>query len=81
MDNLIDTVASTMYEADAPVAPWFMALPEDRKFYTGVAEVVVDTIVDYLKSKDAEFGGLSAAIEYISLSTEAARLRRMAAQP
>lgn len=79
MDTLVDQVAEVIYDGASQFVPWDKATEEDKNYYTSVAEVVVDTICTFLTEKDREFGGLSAAVNYIGLATEAARLRRLAA--
>lgn len=74
---LVSEIAELLYTEDAPYIPWDKALPEDRIYYTKVAEVILDAVVEHLVVKDEDFsGGLRAAIEYLSTESEIARLRR-----
>ena len=75
--DLVSEIAELLYSEDSPYVPWEKALPEDRIYYTKVAEVIVDAVIEHLVIKDENFaGGLRAAIEYLSDETEIARLRR-----
>lgn len=74
---LVTEIAELLYSEDSSYVPWGKALPEDRIYYTKVAEVIVDAVIEHLVVKDEDFaGGLRAAIEYLSTETEIARLRR-----
>jgi hypothetical protein len=74
---LVTEIAELLYTEDSSYVPWGKALPEDRVYYTKVAEVILDAVIERLILKDEEFsGGLRAAIEYLTTETEIARLRR-----
>lgn len=74
---LVTEIAELLYSEDSSYVPWDKALPEDRIYYTKVAEVIVDAVIEHLVIKDEDFaGGLRAAIEYLSTESEIARLRR-----
>jgi hypothetical protein len=76
--NLSNDIAEVLYIADgAQMTDWSSCLPEDRIYYESVADVVIDTVVSYLRTKDRDFvGGLRAAIDVLDLEAEAGRLRR-----
>lgn len=75
--KLVNEIAELLYGEDSSFIPWDKALPEDRVYYTKVAEVIVDAVIEHLIVKDEDFsGGLRAAIEYLSTESEIARLRR-----
>lgn len=77
MPMLVTEIAELLYSEDSSYVPWDKALPEDRIYYTKVAEVIVDAVIEHLVIKDEDFaGGLRAAIEYLSTESEIARLRR-----
>lgn len=74
---LVTEIAELLYTEDAPYIPWKKALDEDRVYYTKVAEVILDAVVEHLVIKDQDFaGGLRAAIDYLNTEAEIARLRR-----
>lgn len=74
---LVTEIAEMLYTEDGPYIPWDKAIAEDRVYYTKVAEVILDAVIEHLVVKDEDFsGGLRAAIEYLSAETEIARLRR-----
>ena len=74
---LVNEIAELLYTEDAPFIPWDKALDEDRVYYTKVAEVILDAVVEHLVVKDQDFaGGLRAAIDYLNTEAEIARLRR-----
>jgi hypothetical protein len=76
--SLSNDIAEVLYIADgAQMTDWSSALPEDKAYYESVADVVIDTVVSFLRSKDRDFvGGLMAAVELLDLEAEASRLRR-----
>lgn len=75
--QLVTEIAELLYSEDSSYVPWDKAIPEDRVYYTKVAEVIVDAVVEHLVVKDEDFaGGLRAAIEYLTTESEIARLRR-----
>lgn len=75
--QLVTEIAELLYTEDSSYVPWDKAIPEDRIYYTKVAEVIVDAVVEHLVVKDEDFsGGLRAAIEYLTTESEIARLRR-----
>lgn len=75
--QLVTEIAELLYSEDSSYVPWEKAIPEDRVYYTKVAEVIVDAVVEHLVVKDEDFaGGLRAAIEYLTTESEIARLRR-----
>ena len=75
--KLVNEIAELLYGEDSSFIPWDKALPEDRIYYTKVAEVIVDAVIEHLIVKDEDFsGGLRATIEYLSTESEIARLRR-----
>ena len=74
---LVTEIAELLYSEDSSYVPWDKALAEDRVYYTKVAEVILDAVIEHLVIKDEDFaGGLRAAIEYLTTETEIARLRR-----
>ena len=78
--QLVTEIAELLYSEDSSYVPWDKAIPEDRVYYTKVAEVIVDAVVEHLVVKDEDFaGGLRAAIEYLTTESEIARLRRASA--
>ena len=75
--QLVPEIAELLYSEDSSYVPWDKAIPEDRIYYTKVAEVIVDAVVEHLVVKDEAFaGGLRAAIDYLTTESEIARLRR-----
>lgn len=71
--ELINTIAEVLYTADTQPTDWDHALPEDRSYYTKVADVVVDTVTTYLQSLPLP---TDAVVQYIEASSDIARLRR-----
>lgn len=81
MNDLVNEMAELLYMAEGPSYPWDKALKEDVEFYTRVAQMMLDAVVDHLASKDrdAEFsGGLAAAVEYLRTIADISRLRTYA---
>jgi hypothetical protein len=76
--SLSNEIAEVLYIADgAQMTDWSSCLPEDRDHYERVADVVIDTVVSYLRVKDREFvGGLHTAITVLDIESEIGRLRR-----
>lgn len=74
---IIAEIAELLYSEDSSYVPWDKAIAEDRIYYTKVAEVILDAVIEHLVVKDEDFsGGLRAAIEYLTTESEIARLRR-----
>lgn len=78
MSALVNEIADLIYTADNPLVPWQNALPDDKAYYSRIADVVVDAVISHLKQRDDAFGeGLSVAIEYLSAEADIARLKRV----
>lgn len=71
--DLIDIIAEVLYTADSQPTDWDHALPEDRIYYTKVADVVVDTMTTYLRSLPIP---TDSVVQYIEASSDIARLHR-----
>lgn len=77
MSALLNEVADLIYTADNPLVPWQNALPDDKAYYSRIADVVVDAVVSHLRERDDSFqGAFGVTIEYLTTETDVARLRR-----
>lgn len=75
--SVTNEIAELLYTEDSVLVPWTKALPEDRAYYLRVADVIVDAVVQRLRSKDNDFdGGFSAAIEFLQAESDIDRLHR-----
>lgn len=74
MNPLTEKVAEVMYSADNSFVPWEHALADDRAFYQRVADVVVDTVIEHLRT--AVDIPTAAIEEFLQAETDIARLRR-----
>lgn len=80
MSALVNEIADLIYTADNPLVPWQNALPDDKAYYSRIADVVVDAVISHLKQRDDAFGdGFGVAIEYLSAEADIARLKRVTA--
>lgn len=70
---LIDSIAKTLYSADTQYSPWESALPEDRDYFTKVADVVADSVVDYIRGLRIPS---EAVADYLQVEFDIERLKR-----
>lgn len=74
MTALAEKIAELLYTADAQPVEWTRASEEDTNYYTRVADVIVDEVIEHIRT------GVDiptdAVCEYLQAEADIARLRR-----
>lgn len=73
---LTDKIAEIIYESDTQPVPWPDASAEDRRYYTRVADVIVDEMVLHLQDLPAGDIPFRAVADYLQAEADIDRLRR-----
>lgn len=79
---IVDEIAEYLYTSDNSVIPWDKALVEDHVLYIRLAEVLIESIAQYLDSESVNYdGSLHLAAQLLNTQIEVSRLRRQRKVP